>query len=444
MWTSHHVRLLVMLSVFGIAVPMAGAQTLNAPRPERPYRGLFGGGVNDAEQSLTASASAGGGYDTDIVRGSGARTQISGTGGRMVSGGYGVGSAALAYSLSKSRISIGASGNLATRYYPDARDQFVTSRIVGGRLAVRPFENTQLYVGETVSFQPYNLLDLFPALYDAYGARPTTSYEDFAVSGAYYTRYATSAGASQGFRLGRRSTLDFTYTFAKTEARELSRDYITQRAGATLRHNLTKGLTAYAGYSYTHFDYPSSSTATLREGHSINAGVDFDKALSLTRRTTLTAAAGTSSYVSGPRTFYRLNGNAQLSHEMGRSWSTSMGYSRNMTFIEVFNDPVFYDALTATLSGLPTRRLEFSLVGRVADGRIGVVSANRYRTYMATASLTTSFTRNLALSGAYFFNQYEFDPGTPLPSGVSNDRRRHGVRVTLSVWAPLLNRARKP
>jgi hypothetical protein len=38
-----------------------------APRPERPYRGLFGSNTANLDQQLAASASVGGGYDDNLL-----------------------------------------------------------------------------------------------------------------------------------------------------------------------------------------------------------------------------------------------------------------------------------------------------------------------------------------------------------------------------------------
>ena len=50
-------------ALFAASTPAAA----QAPRPERPYRGLFGGGVGDVEQSLIWNGSTGGGYDDNVL-----------------------------------------------------------------------------------------------------------------------------------------------------------------------------------------------------------------------------------------------------------------------------------------------------------------------------------------------------------------------------------------
>jgi hypothetical protein len=100
-----------------VASPLA-AQTV---RPERPYRGLFGGGYGKTEQSLVFNLTIGGGEDDNIL-----------LGGEFVNGGgfaavdprarkrssFGNGSAGLSYSLSRSRFSLGANFGSTATYYP--------------------------------------------------------------------------------------------------------------------------------------------------------------------------------------------------------------------------------------------------------------------------------------------------------------------------------------
>jgi hypothetical protein len=443
MWKSRHVLATVALCAIIGAVP-ASAQMVTAPRPSRPYRGLFGGGVGNVEQVLTLNASIGGGVDDTLGSANPSGVQAPALA-RVVSGGHGFGSAALGYSFDRPRIGFGISGSTAARYSPHARQDIVNSRSASANLALRPFTSTQLFAGATVSHQPYHLLDLFPALFETYAGRPSTFYEDFAISGNYYTRYTTQAGAAQDIALGRRSSLSLDYRWTRIEASTLARDFITQRAGARFTRNLTRALGFHAGYHYTHYDYPGSASRGSRlRGHSLDLGIDFVKPLSLTRSTTLSLSSGSTAFVRDRQQIYRVTGNAVLSHEIGRSWNTSITYNRNVRLLDTFYDPVFYDAASVTLTGLITSHLDVALVARASDGKIGLTTGNRYRTYMGTLTLTAALTRHLAVSGSYFYNEYSFDSSTTLPFGVLDARRRHGVRAVLSLWAPLFSRARKP
>ncbi len=112
----------VLLACAG-ALVIAAPAAAQLPRPERPYRGLFGGGVGDTEQSLTLNVQLAGGYDDNIFADQGA-----GGGGVPPSstpptnvvaqgGSYGQLSSGLTYSLARTRVSVGASAGFVSRRY---------------------------------------------------------------------------------------------------------------------------------------------------------------------------------------------------------------------------------------------------------------------------------------------------------------------------------------
>jgi hypothetical protein len=430
---------LCMLVVAGVT---ADAQSLTPPRPERPYRGLFGSGVDDPSQLLTVTGLAGGGADDDLLAAGFGQADTRPR--ELRGGGYGLASAGLSYVWLGSNASLSASGSAISRYYPGARQDFVSSRMASTRFEVRPLRNTRLFASGTVGYQPYNLLGLFPSLFERSAGRLSTAEEDFAITGQYYTRASAQAGVFQTVDIGRRASAEFDYSYGRTELSGGARTYDSHRAGTTLRYAMAKSVGLRAGYHYQTFANRGTSARSRVEAHDLDIGVDLNKPLSLTRQTTLTFGSGSSALVREHRTDYRVTGDAQLSHEIGRSWGTSLGYTRNMRYIDIFDELVFLDAITASLAGQLSRQVEFSLIARASGGRIGFDrSAPRYRMYAGTVTISRAFTRHLALNGSYFFNQYAFDQGISLPLGVGDEMQRHGIRATVTAWAPLLYRRKK-
>src|SRR4051794_4983901 len=102
-----------------LAAMSASGQT-PASRPERPYRGVYASGTDDAQQVLSASGSAATGYDTDVLLGAndagllpGAVPYASGEGRYTQFGG------GLTYTSNLSRLLLGASLYSEFRQYPD-------------------------------------------------------------------------------------------------------------------------------------------------------------------------------------------------------------------------------------------------------------------------------------------------------------------------------------
>ena len=88
-------------------------------RPERPYRGLFAGGLGETSQLLTATASVGAGWDQnlmpELVESSTLRSGLSPKFDSFVS----TGSAQLSYALNTDSVGFGATAGTTGRYYPN-------------------------------------------------------------------------------------------------------------------------------------------------------------------------------------------------------------------------------------------------------------------------------------------------------------------------------------
>ena len=86
--------------------------------------------------------------------------------------------------------------------------------------------------------------------------------------------------------LGKRTHLDATYGRTTSRSRTDRVAYRTQSAGIRLSTGLTKSLGAHIGYSRA----GTNITRTTTSGyllHSIDAGLDFSRSLSISRRTSL-------------------------------------------------------------------------------------------------------------------------------------------------------------
>ena len=173
-------------------------------------------------------------------------------------------------------------------------------------------------------------------------------------------------------------------------------------------------------------------------------GIDYNRTLAFSRRTTLSFSTGTSAFVRERRTVYRLVGWAGLNHELGRTWTAAVAYNRNValidTYVDDIDEPYAYDALSTGLEGLITRRLQFTAVAQASQGRQGFSSDRDYDTYSATVGLNCAVSRYVAVGATYFYYKYDFGDN-PLPPGLLSRAERQGVRVQLTLWAPLFYRA---
>ena len=437
-------RFFLTLAALVASVLTAGAQTFSPPpRTERPYRGLFGGGVGETEQSLTVNASLGGGYDDNIFMDTNAGVGGTPTDPRAAkSGSYALASGTLSYSLNKSRWDLGASAGISSRHYSDSSEDLITA--YGGSIGAtfRFTERQSLTVNQNVNHQPYLRPGLYPALFEPELGQDRLASLDAVTTLTDYYSYNSDVAYRAG--LSRRGALELGYTRRIDDFQAEDADYSTRGGHARYTHEVSRGLGLRVGYAYNEGRYPATAGARTLQWRTWDIGVDYAKALSFSRRTKLSFATGTSAIADADRTRYYFTGEAHLNHEIGRTWNATASYRRGVDFVEAFSEPFLSDSFSLGFGGMLNRRLQFGSVVGGALGSVGVGTAQDYDTYYASATLTYGLTRYISLGTEYFFYRYRFDDTVRLPHGMSPHTNRQGARVYLSLWAPLIHRARRP
>ncbi|HMF62319.1 MAG TPA: hypothetical protein VK595_18205, partial [Vicinamibacterales bacterium] len=139
---------------------------------------------------------------------------------------------------------------------------------------------------------------------------------------------------------------------------------------------------------------------------------------------------------------YRAVGTATLSHDMGRTWQARLAYNRGAGFAGGFSEPIFSDALIASVAGFLTRRVDFDSTGGFSVGAVGLNSSsdNSFRTYNATARLRVAINPVLAIFGEYLYYYYDLGKTVVTPVEVPSTLDRNSVRVGLTLWLPLVRR----
>ncbi len=441
-----------LLAVCCIAVPAWAQQ---AGGPGRPYRGLFGGGggAGDWDQSLTANASVGVGADNNLLAASGIASDPqelqapTGIGGRSRIQEYGYLAGGLSYSLSKSRVSVGASLGTAGQYVPNITSPYVPSYSGSAGVSLQVSRRSRLTANHSVSLQPYNVLVLGLPLGEPALGQPALIEPTFGIRREDHTAQVSDVGFTR--QIGRRASLGFAYGRMRSATSSGVDNLSSQMASARFSTALTKGLGAHLGYGYTEGRLPGENLKVFE--HNIDAGLDYARTLGLTvsRRTKLSFSTGSSIVNYRRHTFFRVTGTATLTHEIARSWAASLSYDRGMGFVERFREPFFSDSVTLGVNGLIARRLNFRSAAGAVRGTLGVAgeatqqSANAFRSYFGTTGLSIALARSLALGTDYSYYRYGFNRLDGLPTGVAREMGRHSGRVYLSVWVPILQRGRR-
>src|SRR6185436_13490245 len=189
-----------------------------------------------------------------------------------------------------------------------------------------------------------------------------------------YLGYGSTLGVTH--RLSRRTRLNLNYVFRNSQASAYSFDSNQHSGKGSLRYDMAKGLGMEVGYGLRRTYY---STREPVDSHDIRAGLLYNRALSVSRRTTVSFGSGTAATSTRfGKTTFRATGDAALSHEIGRSWTANVNYSRGVRFIDTLDEPVFGDAVSATVGGLLSRRLQFT---STTHGAMGDMNGARYDTY---------------------------------------------------------------
>jgi hypothetical protein len=433
----------VFFAAASLCVTIADSAAAQQSRPGRPYRGLFGGRVDNPEQLLTLSGTAGIGYDTNVLLETGGFGGGTGDPRAGTSSVYESLGASLSYTLHKGRIDFGASSWTDARYYQELSGGWVPA--YGGSIATTFHTSKKSHVRADyhLTYQPFLTLIFLPALNEPeLGQAPPPNLDFGAESNENLTN---SIGVEYGHELSKRWSVNANYISQATSFNaQPERDFSLRQFGARASYNIARGLSARIGYGYSEGYYPEGFSDS--RGHTLDAGIDFARALSLSRRTTLAFGTGSSATVYQDETHYRFLGNATLSREIGRTWNVGLAYNRTVELLAAYAEPVLGDAVTAGVGGMLNHRLQVNASAGVFIGHVGYSSGqNAFDTYMAGANAQFAISRQMALRINYSYFFYSYDPGAlPLVNLLVPTSDRHSVQANFVVWAPFFYRPRKP
>jgi opacity protein-like surface antigen len=432
-------RQTLVAAAAALPIAMPGAAQEAPPRVERPYRGVFGGGVGAAEESLILNGSLGSGYDDNLLLDE--ATVDPTDPGTARSGLFTTFSGDLGYNYARGRLALGAAFGAAVRYYPDSERQWLAGYNGVATVGLQVTRSIRVAGSHTTTYQPYYTFAPFVDLGPPGTLPPAVLVQDFRATRAEFYSHASGVELTTG--LTRRASLMLNYGYARSELGDPALDMNMQNAGGRLSFALTRGLALRAGYAYSTWRHLSLETDRL-ENHTVDAGIDYSRGLSISRRTRVGFSAGSSATVEYGRRYYTVIGSINLDRDIRRTWDATLSYSRNIGFVETFAHPLLYDTVAISAGGLITRRIRLATGAGVYLGREVGVGNGDLRTSYATAGTGYALTRHLALGLDYTFHRYGLIPGELMPHGVARELNRHSVRATLNIWVPLIYRTARP
>ena len=431
----------------------AGAQSRQGGGPDtqgettRPFRGLFRSGSSPtSDRSLIVSGSIYGGWDSSVLAdqpGSSIDTRGDATEGTL-----GGGTLGLTFSKRGRRADFGFNVDTSTRYYPQQQELTSGAYNAGFGASIALSRRTRLGLNQTIGYQPFYQLSLFPSLGDPIlGGSPIPSNLDYVVSRDSGWIYDSAVSLDR--QLGRRSAFS---AFYKRSASDFDASSVTgapafdvdyQYAGFRFTRDIARGVALRAGYAYRtgNFSNTAINADDTAEAHEIDLGINYGRQLSFSRRTTFNFSTGTTLFEVQGRRNFTIVGDAALRHQFSRSWLSTIAYNRGVGFITNFSGPVLSDNVSARLDGLLGQRVMVSFQGGLSAGRVGYGAEeddalSDFQTYTGTATMEYAFTANLASFVQYAYFYYDFPRGELTPVGGTFNR--NSVRVGLNISVPLL------
>jgi hypothetical protein len=408
-------------------------------RPERPSRAIFGSPAGSSSQQLTLEGSLGAGWTefrpSDTADGTQQPVGV-GTGG----GESGHASTNAVYSFSGHRWGVNAADGFYADYYSQFQDRNLQTRHTAtAALYFLPLRATRVTVSGEYRDQPvFSYSDFFDR--DLTAVVPQN--QDVGITENRFRSYASSVGVTQ--RLSSRSQLGASIGFVHGNAASRMK-WTTVAFQGDFTQRLTRDLSLSLGYADEVQQWSDLTVHDARDHHpTMRLGVDYSKALSFARRTSLSFSTGVGGIHNRVQnqTSYHLIGGATLRREFGRTWDAGLFYSRDVQYIQALAQAVFEDSVTGRVRGSLNRRLQMTMAFGSSSGQLGASGGVSFDSVFGTAQLLIGMTRYVGISTDYSYSRFpSFGAGGGLdPSGQLNGQ---SARVSLQLWVPALRQSRQ-
>ena len=433
---------LVVLALLVCAAPALAQR----PRPDRAYRGLFGGNGADpnAPQAFDLNASLFGAYDDNVLADAGQAT----TDPRFQkSGAYTGGSVSLDFTRHRGRVALDSSAGTTYRRF------FSTKQLTGFNsfgslgLGVQFSPRTDFRTSESVSYSPFYSYGAFP------GLGPSAPGDVIPISPDYplFEQHVLSLASASSIErhLTRRSSLSADYLVSYRSYSGGRQPFVTWRAGGKYSHDVTRYASVNLGYHYRRSTSGLYAGGRPIEDHELSVGIDYSRPLSFSRKTTFGFSTGSTIHRStspagagGADVQYKwhflVTGDTYLDREIGKSWTAQLTYSRRLQYIDGFSDPLLSNSVAASASGYAGARSHLEFNAAYTSGTVGVgVSGNHHNSYTGAARYQLALVKSVALFVDYTYYHYLFNQTVALPAGMNRGLNRQSVRIGLKFWLPL-------
>jgi hypothetical protein len=414
----------------------------------RPYRALFGGSTAnpDVHHSFDVTASVEAAYEETDTR----TSDLADLSPFFRGGAFSGFSTGVSYAWQGKRWQVGATGSTNSRYYLESGEFVSVGHSAGIGFSTQLGERGRLFANQSVSYSPSYMFGIYPSVDEAMPGA-VAGVDPYPLSDQSMYVFDTTTSFSYG--LSKRGSLEAVsfYRYSDLGTTVEGGEQTTLRAysvGGRYRYGLTRYASLRLGYTYRDGDYSFLTARTSNAIHDLDVGVDYRRALSLTRRTAIDFHAG-SAIVNPPMGAsqeqplqYYVLGDLGLTHEMGRTWRARLAYGRGVSFVEAFAEPVLSDGVNTSLTGFFNRRTDFSVAAGMSVGKVGLGAEEQspFRTWNASARVRMAVSPMWAVYAQYLYSYQDLGSAVIVPTGVPSKANRQSLGVGITLWVPLLRR----
>lgn len=424
---------LALYAVVLLTVPVAAAAQAANPGP---FGGLFGATPDRIGRNYTVfevRPSAGGFYSTAAVPDAiSNQNPVQGAAGSSAR-------ATMLAERTSDRFTMSLSGGVAYEHYFVSPAYRATTYQASARVSSKVTTRINVDASLGYSHSPYFqfLAGLGAPLPNNHLSVPTP----VAPATSFVENETYDANLGLSAQLGRNTTFDVRGYRRETRFHEQpSNNMYINGARGRLTHTVARGLNLFAGYgreeSSAFVNSPNAYTIEF-----IDAGVDFNRQLSLSRKTFLGFSTSTTIIKDQIQRRLRINGSVSLTRNFKRTWYATVSANRGTEFEPGIGQPIFSDSVGASIGGLLSRRMSWMTGVSAGRGEIATTQGEGFTNVSANSTLSYGLSRNLGLFAQY--SSYFYDvPAGYTTLAVPGRVERRVVSVGVSAYIPIYSRVR--
>ena len=219
-------------------------------------------------------------------------------------------------------------------------------------------------------------------------------------------------------------------------------DLVSTGVNGRWNWELWKGFGVHAGYGQDRWNQAGEQSREFVH-EIIDVGVDFNRALSLSRKTTLSFRTSSSIFKSSSEneSHVRINGGVEFAKFFRRTWQIVAEARRETTFVPGFFEPLYADSVGLSLSGMFTKRVDWHVVASAGRAEGAFSETSGFNTASAWSRLNIALSKHLGLFGQYGAYRYQLPPNSN-SLGLSERLARQTVSIGLNAYIPVYNKTR--